>query len=139
MRLQIVHSKNAQSFYVVKSILINGKRSSKVVEKLGTYADLLKRSNGEDPVTWAQAYVATLTRAEKDGRRAVLVKYEPSKQIPKDELRSVNGGYLFLQALYHELGLHTLCATITEKYKFDYDLNAILSRLVYSRILYPAS
>jgi len=139
MRLQIVHSKNAQSFYVVKSIRVKGKRTSKVVEKLGTYTDLLERSNGEDPVAWAKAYVATLTRAEKEGRQTILVKYEPAKQIPKDELRSVNGGYLFLQTLYHELGLHTLCADITAKYKFEYDLNAILSRLVYSRILYPAS
>lgn len=139
MRLQIVHSKNAKSFYVVKSILTRGKRSSKVVEKLGTYADLLERLNGEDPIAWAQAYVATLTRKEKEGRQAVLIKYEPSKQIPKDELRSVNGGYLFLQKLYHELGLHTICATITAKHKFEYDLNAILSRLIYSRILYPAS
>ena len=38
MRLQIVKSKNAASLYVVKSIFENGKRSSKVVEKLGTYA-----------------------------------------------------------------------------------------------------
>ena len=36
MRLQIVKSKNAQSFYVVKSTYIKGKRSNKVVEKLGT-------------------------------------------------------------------------------------------------------
>ena len=139
MRLQIVHSKNAQSFYVVKSIRVKGKRTSKVVEKLGTYTDLLERSNGEDPIVWAKAYVATLTRAEKEGHQTILIKYEPAKQIPKDELRSVNGGYLFLQTLYHELGLHTLCADITAKYKFEYDLNAILSRLVYSRILYPAS
>ena len=36
MRLQTVKSKNAQSFYVVKSTYIKGKRSNKVVEKLGT-------------------------------------------------------------------------------------------------------
>lgn len=139
MRLQIVHSKNAQSLYVVKSILVNGKRSSKVVEKLGTYADLRTRLKGEDPIVWAQQYVATLNRKEKEGQQAILIKYEPSKQIPKGERRCVNGGYLFLQKIYHELSLHTLCADITAKYKFDYDLNAILSRLIYSRILYPAS
>ena len=83
MRLQIVHSKNAQSFYVVKSILINGKRSSKVVEKLGTYADLLKRSNGEDPVTWAQAYVATLTRAEKEAVKQSSSNTNRQNKSPK--------------------------------------------------------
>ena len=47
MRLQIVKSKNAQSFYVVKSTYIKGKRSNKVVEKLGTLDELkLKSQNG---------------------------------------------------------------------------------------------
>ena len=96
MRLQIVHSKNAQSLYVVKSILVKGKRSSKVVEKLGTYTDLRTRLKGEDPIVWAQQYVATLNRKEKEGQQAILIKYEPSKQIPKGERRCVNGGYLFL-------------------------------------------
>ena len=40
MRLQIVKSKNAQSFYIVKSTYIKGKRSNKVVEKLGTLDEL---------------------------------------------------------------------------------------------------
>lgn len=40
MRLQISKSKNAQSFYVIRSCYINGKHSSKVVEKLGTYEEL---------------------------------------------------------------------------------------------------
>ena len=54
MRLQIVKSKNAASLYVVKSIFENGKRSSKVVEKLGTYSELLKTLDGEDPIEWAK-------------------------------------------------------------------------------------
>ena len=47
MRLQIVNSKNASSFYVVKSIYENKKRSSKVIEKLGTYDELIKKSNSK--------------------------------------------------------------------------------------------
>jgi len=50
MRLQIIKSKNAASLYIVKSIYENRKRSSKVVERLGTYAELKKKLNGEDPI-----------------------------------------------------------------------------------------
>lgn len=139
MRLQIVNSKNAASLYVVKSIFENGRRSSKVVEKLGTYADLHKKLNGEDPIDWAKKYVDQLTQKEKEEKREVLVKYSPSKLINKGEQHSFNGGYLFLQQIYHEIGLHKLCKKISQKYKFCFDLDFILSRLIYGRILFPLS
>ena len=139
MRLQIVTSKNASSLYVVKSIYENGTRSSKVVEKLGTYSELIKTLDGQDPVDWAKKYVEELNKKEKEEKRDVLVKYSPSKLIQTDDQRSFNGGYLFLQKIYHELGLHKICKEISEKYKFDYDLNSILSRLVYGRVIFPSS
>ena len=36
MRLNVVKSKNAASFYVIKSFRENGHSTSKIVEKLGT-------------------------------------------------------------------------------------------------------
>lgn len=139
MRLQVVKSKNAASLYVVKSVYENGKRSSKVVEKLGTYAELLKTLDGEDPVKWAKKYIEDLNKKEKEEKREVLVKYLPTKLINKGEQRTFNGGYLFLQRIYYELGLHKICKKITQKYKFDFDLNSILSRLIYGRIIFPSS
>lgn len=139
MRLQIVKSKNASSLYVVKSIFENGKRSSKVVEKLGTYTELSKNLNGKDPIEWAKKYVDELNQKEKETKREVLVKYSPTKQISKDEQYLFNGGYLFLQQIYHELGLNKICKKISDKHKFTYNLDSILSRLIYGRIIFPAS
>ena len=45
MRLHIVESKNSKSLYVIKSVYFNKKRTSKVVEKLGTYDELKKKLN----------------------------------------------------------------------------------------------
>ena len=59
--------------------------------------------------------------------------------ISKDQQHFFNGGYLFLQQIYHELNLHKVSAEISKKYKFSFDLNAILSRLLYGRILFPSS
>lgn len=138
MRLQIVKSKNAQSLYVVKSIYHNKKRTNKVIEKLGTYENLKKVLN-EDPIVWAKKYVDELNLKEKEGTRDVLVKYSPTKIIEKNMQNSFNVGYLFLEKIYYELGLNNICNEISNKYKFAYDLNNILSRLIYSRIIYPSS
>ena len=140
MRLQISKTKNAASFYVVKSTYENGRHSSKIVEKLGTYEQLKEKLGDKDPYEWAKEYVAELNRQEKEGKEpAVIAKYEPARQIPKGKQFTRNGGYLFLERLYHELDLHTLCKQISRKHGFEFDLNSILSRLLYTRILYPGS
>ena len=138
MRLQIVKSKNAQSLYVVKSVYHNKKRTNKVIEKLGTY-DHLKSVLNEDPITWAKKYVEELNKKEKEGTRDILVKYSPTKIIEKNLQTSFNVGYLFLEKIYYDLGLNNICSEISNKYKFNYDLDNILSRLIYSRIIYPSS
>lgn len=140
MRLQISESKNASSFYVVESVYLNGTRTNRVVEKLGTYKELKEKLGDKDPNEWAEEYVKELNRLNKDDKEPdVIAKYSPSKIIPKGEQRSFNGGYLFLQQIYHELGIHKICKVISEKYKFTYDLNSILSRLIYGRIIFPCS
>jgi transposase len=139
MRLQINESKNSKSLYVVKSTYINKIHSSKVVEKLGTYDYLLEKLNGQDPIQWANEYIAELNKKEKERTREIVVKYSPAKTIEKGEQRSFNGGYLFLQKIYHELGINKLCKEISKKYKFEFDLDSILSRLVYGRLIFPAS
>lgn len=139
MRLKITKSKNAASLYVIKSIYKNGTRTSKIVEKLGTMAELSKKLNGQDPIEWAKKHIDELNQREKDESREVIVKHSPSKVIAKDEQRSFNGGYLFLQKIYHELKLDKLCKEISSKYKFTFNLDSILSRLLYSRIIYPSS
>lgn len=139
MTLTLSKSKNATSLYVTKCVYKNGKRSSKIVEKLGTEAELKKKLEGEDPIQWAKKYVEELNRCEKEGRREVIVRYSPTKLIVKDERRLFSGGYLFLQKIYHELGIDKLCREIEEKYNFEFDLDSVLSRLVYGRIIFPAS
>ena len=139
IRLGMSKSKNSTSLYVIKSTYINGVHSTKIVEKLGTYADLEKKLNGEDPVDWAKRYIEELNNKEKEEKREVLVKYSPIKQIVKDEQHTFNGGYLFIQQLYHQLSIHKICKEISNKYKFTFNLDSIISRLIYGRIIYPSS
>ncbi|MDG2866063.1 hypothetical protein P7M39_24900, partial [Vibrio parahaemolyticus] len=98
-----------------------------------------KKLNGKDPIEWAKNYVQDLNEKEKEDKREVIVKYSQSKLIQKNEQHLYNGGYLFIQQIYYALGLHKICNEISRKYKFTFDLNSILSRLIYCRILFPAS
>ncbi len=139
MRLQVSKSKNAASLYVIKTIYTNGKEYTKIVEKLGTVSELSAKLNGQDPIEWAKNYVKELNQKEAEENREVILKRSPTKIIPKGEQRSFNGGYLFLQKIYHELKLDKLCKEISSKYKFTFNLDSILSRLLYSRIIYPSS
>lgn len=139
MRLKTSKSKNSLSFYVIKDIYNNGKRTSKIVEKLGTEAELRQKLNGQDPYVWAKEYIAQLNLKEAEDNRTVQITRHQSKLIQKDNQTSFNGGYLFFQQLYHQLGIHRICKDISSKYKFTFDLDSILSRLIYGRILFPSS
>src|SRR6056297_268158 len=141
MRLKVSKSKNAASLYVIKSVYDPKTQSntSRIVEKLGTEASLRKKLNGKDPYEWAKEYINELNKKEEENKREVLVKYSPTKFIEKDKQYLFNGGYLFLESIYHELGIDKLCKDISSRYKFNFDLNSVLSRLVYGRILFPSS
>lgn len=138
MRLQISRTKNAASLYIVKSTYDkNGKRSNMIVEKLGTEAELSKLH--PDPIAWGKQRAEELTRLEKEAMQSISVEYHPASRMEKGQKALYNGGYLFLQSLYYEYGIDKICKEITKKYKFEYDLNSILSRLLYGRILFPGS
>ena len=139
MRLKVSRSKNAASLYVTKTIYEGKKQRTITVEKLGTEKDLREKLNGADPYEWARQYIEKLNLEEKKLHREVILKFKQSKLISLNEQRLFNGGYLFLQQLYHCLGLPKICSEISSKYKFTYDLDSVLSRLIYGRILYPSS
>ena len=139
MRLQISKSKNSASLYIIKTIYTNGKEHTKIVEKLGTEKELREKLNGQDPYEWAKKYIEELNKKEKEESREVIIKRTQSILINKDEQLSFNGGYLFLQQLYHDLKLHKICKDIADRHKFSFNLDSVLSRLIYGRILFPSS
>ena len=141
MKLTVSRSQNSETYYIQKSYRTDsGKSSTKTVERLGTIEDIKARFGSEDPIGAARAYMKELSAAERREREDVVVKFKPGVLIAKDEQRSHNGGYLFLQKIYYELGLDYICKKIAKKHKLvQYDLNGILSMLIYTRILYPGS
>ena len=89
MRLQIVKSKNAESFYIVKSTYINKKHSSRVVEKLGTLEEVKIKAGKENPYEWAKKYAKELTIQEKENSGSILIKKFRDKQIELRKTKSI--------------------------------------------------
>jgi len=140
MKLTVSKSKNSASFYVQKTIRKeNGSVTTVTVEKLGNLDEVKTKAAGKDPYVWAQEYVNELNRKEYDEQKSVIVSYSPTKLLKKGEQKAYNCGYLFLQDIYCSLGLHKICKAISSRYLFEYDLNDILSKLIYTRILFPSS
>ena len=139
MKLSVSKSKNTTIYYLSKSVRIDGKVTTKTIEKIGSYDEIKKICGDMDPLEWAKKYAAKRSAEEKASRQDIIIKYSSSSRIKKGVRRSVNIGYLFLKGIYYDLGIDRICSEIAEKYKFEYDLNDILSMLVFSRIIYPGS
>lgn len=140
MKLTVSKSKNSASFYVQKTIRKpNGSVTTVTVEKLGNLTEVTAKAGGKDPYVWAQEYVNELNRKEYDQNKEIIISYSPSRLLKKGEQKLFNCGYLFLQSIYYSLGLDKICRDISSRHSFDYDLNDILSKLIYTRVLFPSS
>lgn len=71
--------------------------------------------------------------------KAVQITFHSDHKLDYGQQVLYRGGYLFPQTFYYRLKLDKICRKLRDKYKFKYDINAILSDLIYARILEPAS
>ena len=142
MYICITGSKENKDVYIKQSYRKeNGKTSSRIYRKLGKFNDLLAQFDGDKDkmMAWAKEEAAKDTAAYNEQKEKVCVQLSPAARIPLDEQRSFNAGYLFLQKLCTELRLDNICRNIRNRHRSTYDLHAILTDLIYARILSPSS
>ena len=144
MKVMTTKSKNSESFYIAKSYINNeGKSTSEIIRKLGTLASLsaMLHTDRDGVMAWAreQARLETQKYKEENEDAVVMIPFHSNKLLDYDRKKLFNGGYLFLQSVYYGLKLDSVCRRIRNRHQFRFDLNAILSDLVYARILEPSS
>ncbi len=144
MRVTTSRSKNSESFYITKGYINDkGVSTSTVIRKLGTLNDLLPEHGPtrDDVMAWAreEARIETLKYKQEQQNKAVQITFHSDRQLDYNNQTFYRGGYLFLQSVYYQLQLNKTCRKIKAKYQFKYDINAILSDLVYARVLEPSS
>lgn len=138
MRLKTSKSKNAVLYYIIKDFTdINGKRTTKIYEKLGNQKQVEERFGKEDTINKIKEYINELNNGDEES--LLKREYNPNKRITPGVKRQFNVGYLFLQDLYYQLRINNICDFIQEKSQFHFELNEILSYLIFARIIYPSS
>ena len=142
MYINITGSANNKDVYIYQSYRKeNGKTSSRIYKKLGKLNDLLEQFSGDQEklMAWAREEARKETELYNQHNGKVTIDFSQGACIAMNELRSFHIGYLFLQCLCTQLRIDKICRTIKSRHKFKYDLNAILTDLVYARILSPCS
>ncbi len=138
MRLGISKSKNTINYYIIKDYTKNGKRSTKHVTRIGNLEEVKQMAGDIDYKEWLKDYVKKYNE-EHCKKETIIIKKNNKKIIAKDINFTFNVGYLFLEKVYNELNIKSICDSISSRYKFQFDLNEILSYLVFARIIYPSS
>lgn len=132
-----------KSYSIIEDYKRNGRRTTRVVENIGNHENISKlaEEQGIDVSTWLKNYLKDYKEKHDIPSKPckIIIEKDCNKLITRDYTNLFNVGYLFLKDIYYALNLDKIVNTISKKYKFEFDLNEVLSYLVYSRIIFPAS
>lgn len=143
-RIKISKSKNSESFSIIDDYTHpqTKKRSSYVVESLGSLSDLKKKYNTDSrDVVWQHLteYCDILRLQDKLEKSLIPIMLSPNRLIAPNDERLYNIGYLYPRNILSSLGLKKICTQIQSQRQFKFDLFKIISDLVSTRIIYPGS
>lgn len=111
----------------------NGKVKQKTIEKIGYLDDLKKQY--DDPISY---FKEIAKQKSKEEINELTIKNIKAKIID-DNLKPKNLGYVALKKIYQELGIADVLNIQQKNSKIQYNLDDILSMLVYMRVLKPGS
>lgn len=135
MRVTTTKSKSDESFISIMLSSTKRKSTSRIYKKLGKLSELSKELNTDRDgvMAWAKEQARIETEKYKKENESVSIALNPNIPIKKDQQNTFNCGYLFLQSIYYSLHLDNICRNIKNRHDYEYDLNAILSDLIYAR------
>lgn len=139
MRLGWTTNKSSTTYRAVKTIRVDGKNKNLIIKTFGTDKFICETYGVSDAKAWAKEQIRLMNEAEAEDAAKFNIELCAGTDLVMNKQYRYNGGYLFLQSIYYELGLHKICRAISTRHGFKYDLNAIFSRLIYTRILFPSS
>lgn len=111
----------------------DGKTRHKTIENIGWLDELKKQY--PDPISH---FKELAKQKSNEDINELLIKNLKSKTIDNNS-KPKNLGYCIAKNIYNSLNLSSLLDSYQKRSKIQYNLNDILSFLVYMRIIYPAS
>lgn len=142
-RISYSKSKNSTIYYIIDDYKRNGKRTTRKLETIGNLNKITELASNEqiDIKTWLNNYLENYKKEHliPINNEKIIIEKDKNKLIPKNVINNFNVGYLFLKDIYYSLKIDKIVKEISKKYKFEFDLNEVLTNLILSRIIYPAS
>lgn len=141
-RLRSTIFKGIKYYSIIEDYYKNGKRTTRTLVTLGNLEKVSELANKEGITvdSWLNNYLNKYNKEHKQADfEEIIIKKDANKLIPLNTINKFNVGYLFLKDIYYSLKLDKIVKDISKKYKFEFDLNEVLSNLIFSRIIYPSS
>ncbi|MEY8332163.1 hypothetical protein AALB53_03435 [Lachnospiraceae bacterium 47-T17] len=113
MRLGWTTSKYSTTYRAVKTVRIDGKNKTLIVKSFGSEKYICETYGVSDAKAWAKEQVRLMNQAEKEDAAKFTIELCAGTDLSMDDQRRFNGGYLFLQDIYYELGLDKICRAIS--------------------------
>jgi len=114
----------------------DGKPKSKVIKSIG-YADEFTKEY-DNPIFHFEAEAAKVEE-ERKATKNIIITLNMEEQVNRDEVYRKNYGYVVFSVIYHELEIDRFLNNARRHKKFEFNSEAIMRLLVYSRLLYPGS
>lgn len=110
---------------------------AKVIKSLG-YLDELENEY-DDPIAFFTEEAKLMDAKRLLDNAPVDFTITKDELIATDSTNRKNFGYAALSKIYHDLGIHTFLINRQRHSNEEYDANAIMKMLVFSRLINPAS
>lgn len=137
-RLRATIAKETKYYSIIEDYYRNDKRTTKTLLTLGNESKITSLATKEN-LSVEEYLNNCLKNSMKSHPESVdeeiIIKKYTNKQIPMEKTNKFNVGYLFLKNIYYVLSLDKIVNSIA----FGFDLNEVLSHLVYSKIIFPSS
>ena len=142
--MKLTYNKNSKDpiYYIQQGVRNGRKTTARTIKRIGKHSELLAIT--DDPLAYAKKMVAEYNEKQKTEKVTMEVKVGFDEKVTNSgdtaspsTLRNI--GYLFLQAVCHQLDLKKFFDQISADRRFTFDPNEVHRFLVFARILDPSS
>ncbi len=134
------NSKTGRTYLSIVNTYHDSKKKqsrTSTIKSLG-YLDVLQKEY-DDPIAYFTEEVRKMNEENSRDKNTVTLSISLGETLDLDNDTSKNFGYAALSKIYHGLDIDSFLKNRQRYSKEEYDANAVMKLLIYSRLLYPAS
>ena len=109
---------------------------TRTIQKIGYLDELLK--DYQDPIAHFTAVVEEMEN-DRIASKRITIELESDAQLERGVANRKNYGHVVFSIIYHELEIDRFLKNARRHKNFEFNTDAIMRLLVYSRLLYPGS